>query len=159
MKKLADSLATLVDRDAPVPTALGLAALLPLLVLALLILADVSPPFDRDTIARVMVGYGALLLSFLGGVRWGMTMRLSMGRREAATLAASLAPMLVGWIALFLPAGPALGLLAVAYAGQGAWDVWTIEAGYGPPWYGRLRVQFTLVVTAILAAALMLLGA
>ena len=159
MKKLVALAAGLVDAGAPLPTALGLGALLPFVLLALDILLNAEAPFHPATMARAMVAYGVLFLSFLGGVRWGMTMRVTMTNREVAVLAFSLTPILVGWVALFLSAGPALGLLAVAYAGQGAWDVWTVEAGYGPAWYGRLRLQFTITVTVILTLALMLLGA
>lgn len=158
MNKLVARLTTVLDPSAPIPMAIGLALLAPFVILAAIVVVDGPAPLTRDTAARVMLGYGALVLSFLGGVRWGMTIRLAMGRREILLLAASLVPMLVAWLAIYLPTGPALGLLAVAYAAQGAWDVWAIEAGYGPPWYGRLRILFTLAVTALLAGSLIVLG-
>jgi len=157
MRRLSAGLAILVDRTAPIPTAIGLATLLPLLAAALLVPFGAPAPFDPPTLIFAMTGYGAVLLSLLGGIRWGMAVRLSMSRRDSLLLATGLLPMLVGWVALLLPAGPALGLLAAAFAGQGAWDVWSIEAGRGPPWYGRLRMSFTILVTAILAATLILI--
>ena len=45
-------------------------------------------------------------------------------------------------------------LLAAATAGQGAWDVWSAEAGLAPSWYGRLRLQLTVAATLILVATL-----
>lgn len=158
MSRLFAGLAGLVDPTAPLPTVIGLATLLPLLAAALLIPIQAPSPFDPATVISAMVGYGAVLLSMLGGVRWGMALRPAMGRRQSLTLAAGLLPVLVGWVALFLPAGPALGLLAAAFAGQGAWDVWAVEAGSGPPWYGRLRILFTVLATTILAVTLMVVG-
>jgi hypothetical protein len=100
----------------------------------------------------------ATTLAFLGGIRWGMAMRVETTPRGAVTIAASVLPALAAVVALLLPDAAGLGLLATGLAGVGAWDVWSAEAGGAPSWYGRLRLRATLAAAAALVAVLLSLG-
>ena len=55
-------------------TALGYGGLLPFIAcgLSMLLLPDAGM---RHVAGRVLVGYGAVILSFLGGVHWGLVLR------------------------------------------------------------------------------------
>jgi hypothetical protein len=100
----------------------------------------------------------AVTLAFLGGIRWGLAMRVETTPRGALTIAASVAAPVVATVALLLPDEAALGVLAAGLAGVGAWDVWSAEAGGAPSWYGKLRLRATLIVAAALVVVLLSLG-
>ena len=94
-----------------------------------------------------LAAYGAVILSFIGAIHWG----LAMGQRSPAPASfhASVVPALVGWVALILPTLIALPLLA---AGFMAWRFW--EYRYAtvtmPRWFQRLRTVLTLGAVAAL---------
>lgn len=132
--------------------ALALAGFIPFLALLLWLAGiDDDHPWRAMTIDMLKT-YGAVILSFLGGIRWG----LATGRDDATTariLLLSTVPSLAGWAALALPDAHAFALLAVAFAAQGAWDQFTVHAGHAPAWFGQLRMRLSLlVVTAMVAA-------
>jgi hypothetical protein len=102
----------------------------------------------------LLLTYGAVGLSFLGGVRCGLALPAYRGSARARRIALAVMPPAVGWLAL-LP-GPllGLGLLICGYMIQCLWDVLSAEAGRLPPWYADLRVQFTAIAVGCLIAGL-----
>jgi hypothetical protein len=132
------------DADARVPVALGLAGLLPFLAAgagAVLL----APPAGAAA-AVVAAVYGAVILSFLGGVQWGFGLK---GGGPAAFLWA-VTPSLVVFLAAFLPLPLMLAVLSAGFVLAGAVDV-TVFSRTGPRWYVRLRIGLTVVVTVVLA--------
>jgi hypothetical protein len=115
-------------------------------------------PLGRGLALALLKSLSAVTLAFLGGIRWGMAMRVENTPRGALTIAASVVAPFVAAIALLLPDAAALGLLAAGLAGIGAWDVWSAEAGGVPSWYGRLRLHATLVAAAAVVVVLLSLG-
>jgi hypothetical protein len=97
------------NNPSPAAQALGYGGLLPFvsLVLASYLLA---PEYQAHLLSALR-GYGVTILSFLGAIHWGLTMR-------AATTASSrmlvwgVLPSLVAWVALMLPVASGLWLLA-----------------------------------------------
>jgi hypothetical protein len=144
-----------MDTTIPVPAlVLGLAGLIPFVGLPLMVAAG----FGTEGIGAV-VTYGAVILSFMGGVQWGLAMRAppSVGSTWVY-FAASVVPALVAWVTLMLTDQPALITLASAFALLLAYDVWTIRRGLGPQWYPTLRLMLTaVVVTSLCATAAFLL--
>jgi len=130
---------------------LGAGGLIPFVVMAAALV--IAP---RDDVLFALGAYGAVILSFLGGIRWGLAIRGGdSGHNDAALgrwLAISVSPSLAGWAALLLPAGAGLLLLAVAFALMLALDVRAARANLAPAWYPRLRVPLTAVVVACLLA-------
>ena len=106
---------------------------------------------SADLALRSTVVYGAVILSFLGGVRWGLGLLLSNPETRDARFTLSVIPSLIGWIAVLLPAFPALVMLAVSFAAQGAWDVGDAEDDGAPPWFGHLRTMLTALVCSLLS--------
>ncbi len=131
---------------------LGAAGLAPFAVLSLWL---AGLPLDhewRSATMLLLTGYGAVILSFLGGTRWG----LAVARRGAEArrdIAISVVPPLLGWVALVLPPYLAFVLLAVAFAAQGAWDALAGQSGTLPLWFVRLRSQLTVVVVIAMVIA------
>ena len=132
---------------------LGGAGALPFVMFAFLPLAGLSlPGLDPVT---TLVAYGAVILSFMGGIQWGW----AMTQAEAADslfrpLTISILPALVGWVAVLLPGTAALVALSTAFAFVLAVDIAAAAAGHTPAWYPRLRWPLTVVVIASLLAAI-----
>lgn len=100
-----------------------------------------------------LLTYGAVILSFLGGVHWGLAM--SGERASFGPLGASVVPSLVGWAALLIGERLGMILLALAFAGLLAFDLSLVRRLRAPAWYGALRRPLTLiVVTCLLLAAI-----
>ncbi len=109
-----------------------------------------------------LAAYGAIILSFMGGVRWG----LAMTRAEEtgfAQLGLSIAPAFVAWAALLTtilwpddPLAPAIQLLLLtaAFAGLLWSDLQATRRDLAPAWYPGLRIPLTVIVLASLAVAL-----
>lgn len=93
------------------------------------------------------IGYGAVILSFMGGVRWGAALPPSAGQ-SAQQLIMSVAPSLAAWLALLIERPWALFLLLAGFALQGIWDVMSARSGVLPGWFGRLRLTITAIVVA-----------
>ncbi|MFN3547324.1 MAG: DUF3429 domain-containing protein [Mesorhizobium sp.] len=124
----------------------------PIIVLVLWLMGiDDAHPAKAQTLA-LLQSYCAIILSFLGGIRWGLGMVFRHGG-SPRDLIASCVPPLVGWAALFAPVPYAFGLLAVAFAAQGAWDTFAVHGGVAPRWYGRLRTLLTGLVVATMVLA------
>jgi steroid 5-alpha reductase family enzyme len=133
----------------PLPArSLGLAGLIPFwacaLGLALFPGAGVAP----ETLLRAQVAYGAVILTFLGGVHWGVALRQA-GAPSWLRLAWGVTPSLIAWCALLLPPRNGLGLLAFGLAIAFGVDLRTLAEGIAPDWYPRLR---RILTTGALAA-------
>lgn len=132
--------------------ALSLAGLVPFVVLTLWLCGiQADHPWHGATIA-LLKAYAAVVLSFLGGIRWASALR---GATDKAPrdLSVSVAPGLAGWVATVLPLPFAFAMLAAAFAAQGAWDAFAAEEPGFPEWFRRLRVWLTPVAVAAMAAA------
>ncbi|MFP8966199.1 DUF3429 domain-containing protein [Pokkaliibacter sp. CJK22405] len=116
---------------------LGYLGLLPFLgsVLATLVGVDISM-----TLQAFLV-YGAVILSFLGGIHWGWMMNKSLPEPQIR-LKLAMAPSLLGWIALLLPPLAGIALLALGFIG---W--WAYESRLpAERWYRDLRKRLSFVV-------------
>ena len=140
---------------------LGLAGLIPFLWSAFTELSPETGDWAAGVLGPRFVGpyvglaYGTVILSFMSGVLWGFSTRLS-GREAATGYALSVIPAL--WAFFFVGGGPisAAIYLAAGFAGLLAldWTFWT--QGLAPEWWMRLRVLLTTVVLACLAVTIFL---
>ena len=104
-----------------------------------------------------LVTYSAVVLSFLGGIEWGLALREEAGneRSRAVALGLSTVPSLAAWAVLWLPSptqqlGTALGIFVFAWAA----DQYLTSRGLLPAWFVDLRTAITGVVAIILGVAL-----
>ena len=110
-----------------------------------------DPP--RTLVAHALVAYGATILSFLGGVHWGLAIGSRSGAENGklpARLILSVVPSLAGWAALLVPETTGLFILAMAVAAMLWVDIRATRVGQAPPWYPKLRIPLTCVVVATL---------
>lgn len=131
--------------DAPKASGwLGAAGLIPFAACAAASFAP-DDAIRRSAIIAFAI-YGGVILSFLGGVRWG----LGLIANRAITFVYAVIPSIVGWMAA---AGVALGLtatgagtmFAAAFVAQYVWDRQAARDG-APEWYLRLRIRLTIGV-------------
>ncbi len=106
-------------------------------------------PINEVIFQRALIGYGALILSFLGGVRWGL--RLQGGAGGDLTFIVGMFGSAAGFFTLLMPYSFGLLVLTIGFALQGAWDVWSSGV---PEFYARLRSKLTWLVCIILALIL-----
>jgi len=146
--------------DARIPNtamALAVAGLLPFLGLTALSAAGLAAPQAAgQLLAGAEIGYGAVILSFLGGIRWGAALSEPNKTAQAFGLAMSVIPSLIGWAALVYDAYRAqpmapLALLVAGFITQGLWDLVGARRGLLPRWFARLRLPLTFIVVVCLA--------
>lgn len=143
------------QRNPRAPWVLGLLGLVPFF--GLVALAWTAPaPFD-GVAEGAWTAYGAAILSFLGGTRWGMELVSRPEGPSPLVLTVSNVPAILGWLAVVLNiVNPplSLGLLVVGFVLQWAWDAATTGQGPRrfPHWYGPLRLVLTAGVLISAAA-------
>ncbi|MFN7753574.1 MAG: DUF3429 domain-containing protein [Pseudomonadota bacterium] len=122
----------------------------------------VLPPGWRPAAGEALLGYGAVILSFVGALHWGHALLRrdeALRAGQAAPVAAdraflfSVCPALAGWTALQLPFVPALGLLGAGFIGQLMVDVHLARALSLPEAFLPFRLRVTAAVLLCLLAA------
>ncbi|WP_157981399.1 DUF3429 domain-containing protein [Cognatilysobacter tabacisoli] len=134
--------------EAPLPRGLRLLGWSGLLPFAAPVAAAAVLPEWRQGALSVFIAYAAVILSFLGGARWGRGLGAGL---PASRYAEAVLPSLLGFTALLLVHHPhaALVVLAVGFAG------WLLLDLRDPLWsraYKRMRLGISAVVLALHAA-------
>lgn len=139
--------------------AYGSAGLLPFVACALAAWL-LGPPWNGYAF-EFQIRYGAVILSFLGAVHWGLALAGSGhggdGRAACswARLGWSAAPALVAWVSLLMYPVVALVAQILGFAAVFFGDLQAVRRGYAPAWYPRLRRPLTAIVVVSLGAMLL----
>lgn len=149
------------DQDTPsadrAAVRLGALGALPFLILSPWLAGIAGDHPWRPATIALLTQYSAVVLSFLGGIRWGLAMR-RIGPAQTRDLAMTALPPLVAWASLSVPLPYTFAVLAAAFAAHGAWDAFAVHSGAAPRWYGRLRGALTAIVVAALVLAFVATG-
>jgi hypothetical protein len=100
--------------------------------------------------SQVQLAYGATIISFLGGVHWGIAMtNLTPVNHLRQRYVWSVMPSLLVWPTLSFPdvehaAGVQAALLGLVYMVDRGW----YRRGGFPPWYMQLRLPLTVLAAA-----------
>lgn len=121
---------------------LGLGGLIPFFTTAILVWLPTHNGYS-DIATLALGGYGAVILSFLGGVRWGNLLFDHERMQQWMPLTLSVLPSLIAWPALMLPPVWMLALLAAGFVLQYALDVAAGKREELPTWFLRLRLILT----------------
>jgi hypothetical protein len=136
--------------DARWRTLLGHGGLLPFAGLALM--AWVAPAAEARLAVSAQVGYGAVILAFVGALHWGRALAGASDAGAARALAWSVVPSLWGWVATLLAPRPGLLVLAVGLVLAWWVDRRLYAADRGRSWHpGFMRLRATLTTVATLA--------
>ncbi|MGH7188271.1 MAG: DUF3429 domain-containing protein, partial [Acetobacteraceae bacterium] len=109
-----------------------------------------------------LVGYGAVILGFLGAVHWGLALAPQTPGAgpphevERARLLLGAIPALVGWVALLIPSLAGLILLIAGFVAVLVVEVAGHRRLLVPPGYMWLRWVLSIAVIAILVTVLVL---
>ncbi|MDB5641554.1 MAG: hypothetical protein JWN07_871 [Hyphomicrobiales bacterium] len=118
---------------------------------------------DELVAERLMMGfvfYAASILSFLGGVGWGLAINETDPVQRGLAFSVSTVPSLIAWAAAFINVqnlGFALTILGAAFLLQVAWDWHLTQIGRAPRWFAKLRIGLTIAVICAIALAWSLL--
>lgn len=140
------------------PLILGIGGVLPFAALALALW--LLPSGHVPLMSVWLVGYGAVILTFVGALHWGVAMvHPEVPERDRGLLMVwSVVPAIVAWIALSLSPLTALGVLAAMFLVQFEADRRLDRRFPVTRWFLRLRARLTAaVVLCIVLAALSLL--
>jgi hypothetical protein len=131
----------------------GLLGLIPFLAPPIFAFAQ---PRSAHLALFIQAQYAALILSFLGGGRWGLA--VSKSAPDTSTISLSMLPSLVALALVALPADArVLQLLGLALALIGQW-AWDLRSPGLPQWFPRLRTVLTLGAVAGLLGGIAALG-
>lgn len=107
----------------------------------------------RALAERGLIGYGAVVLAFLGAVHWGVM--LARGEPPLRrVLVGGVLPTLVGWVALMVPSESALAIEIVGFGIFWLYEHRVLGPRVLPEEYLALRRMLTLSVCALLTLAL-----
>ncbi|GHE20707.1 DUF3429 domain-containing protein [Halomonas urumqiensis] len=133
--------------------ALGFAGLLPFVGAAMA--TWLAPVAWQGVAINAFLAYSAVILSFLGGVQWGVAMSWpSSGHDVMARLVVSMAPSLIAWPALMLHPLSGAWALAAGFVVMRLYELSREGRQPLPAWYQRLRTLLTLVVLICHAAVI-----
>ena len=139
----------------PLAILLGLGGLIPFVGCGL---GAMTRSAGADQLLSALIGYGAVILSFLGGIQWGLALPSARGARQQWRLALGVLPSLVGWgallLTLILPGWVALAVLGVAFVATALGEQRASYETALPAGYMLLRWVLTCVVVAMLVTVL-----
>jgi hypothetical protein len=134
---------TLSDPMRTIALRLGFLGLVPFAGLAAAVLGGGD---DIRAVANpALLAYGATILSFLGGIHWGLALaHPALSTRDVVMLLGiGVLPQLAGWVALLLPAPFGHSLCAAGLLALLAADDKAMRAGFAPAWFLQLRLPLT----------------
>ncbi|KAI9508451.1 hypothetical protein F5148DRAFT_1196222 [Russula earlei] len=99
-----------------------------------------------DRALNIQVTYGAVMLSFLGALHWGMEFAGFGGHKGYSRLALGAAPVIYAWPTLALD--PTMALIAQWVGFTALWyaDLRATIGGWAPKWYSQYRFYLSLLV-------------
>lgn len=120
---------------------MGYGGLIPFAVLAVALWT--VPPEQRAWVAFALLGYAAVIASFLGALHWGLVLR-DASRQSLVLLGWGVLPSLVAWLALL--AGPGTGLPLIAAL---LWTCFAVDRVVYPRHQVQGWLPMRLVLTCI----------
>jgi len=141
---------TLSFTGSRLPRALGFAGVLPFILLGL---ASHVPWTHQAGVHTALVSYGAVILTFVGALYWGLAMRCE-GTVASRAYFWSVIPSLIAWVALMFPTFGGALMVIVALWTQYVQDTILGAEMNLPEWFVPLRLGLTVAATIGIAIAL-----
>ncbi|GJN86384.1 mitochondrial inner membrane protein 1 [Purpureocillium lilacinum] len=101
-----------------------------------------------SVIEPLQLGYGAVIISFLGAIHWGLEYAEKEPLRDRTRFryGMGVAASIVAWPTLFLPFETALTTQFMAFVALYFADSRAASRGWAPQWYGMYRFLLTVMV-------------
>nr|WP_298410789.1 DUF3429 domain-containing protein [uncultured Halomonas sp.] len=140
------------------PFWLGYAGLIPFLVGAICVF--VAPLLWQALAIKAFIFYSAVILSFLGGIHWGVAMSQDAPdtRNFSMRLVLSMVPSLLAWPALLLNYVAGILVLMIGFLFLRLYERQASSIERLPRWYQNLRSVLTVVVVLCHLAVLVRLN-
>lgn len=125
---------------------LGYGGLLPFLLLATVSMLDPAHgTFWRDALCA----YGAVILSFVGALHWGLAMSLPnmTEQQRSRSFIWSVLPALLAWLALLVSSRLAAPILVFGFVAHFLMDQRLKSRAALPGWYIPLRLKLTSIAS------------
>lgn len=108
------------------------------------------------TLEPIQLGYGAVIISFLGAVHWGLEYAEKVPDHNRTRFRYGIGVMapIVAWPTLFMPVEFALTSQFAAFVGLYFVDARASVRGWAPAWYSTYRFALTAVVGVAIAVSL-----
>ena len=99
---------------------------------------------EGELVFNAFGAYSAVILSFLGGIRWGQGVGLNKSRARELTI--SVAPSLWAWISILIPSpGLSTIMLMIGFGTMGFLDRY-YPSPASPAWMSNLRTLLSIIV-------------
>ncbi|MGV8995510.1 MAG: DUF3429 domain-containing protein [Parvibaculaceae bacterium] len=131
---------------------IGYMVLVPLVAMAMII-AMTYPNEGTDAVLKVEITYAAALLSFLGGIRWGIALMAGAAHLQFRPLALVTLALPLAWTILFMQPVIALPALMAGYLAVAIGEKFAGESPV-PDWYRNLLIPLTVMIEIALALTL-----
>ncbi|KAG9042295.1 hypothetical protein FS837_011045 [Tulasnella sp. UAMH 9824] len=107
-----------------------------------------------EAATQLQVTYGAVLLSVLGALHWGMEFTGYGGHKGYRRLALGAAPVVFAWSTLALD--PSVALVAQWFGFSAMWyaDMNVTLAGWAPIWYSQYRFYLSILIGSCILGTL-----
>lgn len=102
----------------------------------------------------IQIGYGAVILSFLGAIHWGLEWAGYGGYQGYRRYSYGVVAPAVAWPTILMPVEHALITQFLAFSFLYSVDSGAAAKGWVPPWYGTYRFVLTFIVGASIVATL-----
>ena len=106
---------------------------------------SLAAPFASDDLKAqlsfALIAYGAIILSFLGGIHWGLAIGAFPQNHNTLwrRIVLSILPLLVAWAALLTPSSIGFLVLSAAFVAMLLVDIRASRMHEAPAWYPKLR--------------------
>lgn len=102
----------------------------------------------------IQIGYGAVIISFLGAIHWGLEWGKYGGVQGYSRYIPGVVAPAIAWPTIFMPVEYALISQFIAFNYLYFVDARAGAKGLAPPWYGTYRFVLTFIVGASIVASL-----
>jgi hypothetical protein len=106
-----------------------------------------------ETAREALVIYGAIVMSFLGGIQWGLAVSSADRSDSWRRYGFSVVPTVLACLSVWLGGHSGLVALASALTAWIIYELWCSGLGEAPQWYARLRLGLSVVAVACLVLA------
>ena len=139
------------------PLILGLLGLVPFLYFSFI--DQFLEIFTIENRATFIISYSAIILSFLGGIHWGVALFQNNNheniRKNNIRFIISVIPSILGWISLFLLDIYGITLIIISFLLLFIYDFYSLRQFNFIHWFFYLRFMLSLIVTFALVNTLL----
>jgi len=119
-----------------------------------LLMSGKTAELALHVIEPLQIGYGAVIISFLGAIHWGLEWAGYGGTKGYSRYAIGIAAPAVAWPTILMPVEYALIAQFLAFNFLFYTDSRATKRGWAPPWYAVYRFVLTFIVGGSIVASL-----